>query len=211
MSEEARFWNKRAEKYALRPMADPESYEKKLEITRTWFPPDAQVLEMGCGTGSTALAHAPYVGHILAMDVSQAMIDIARRKAAAANIDNVTFETCAVADHDPGESRYDVVMAHNLLHLLQDPEAAIAAAYRALKPGGAFVTSTACVGDMSWYFRLIPPLGHFLRLIPLVQVFSQSELKRKFLAAGFEIAHEWRPKKNAAVFLVAVKPDPGPA
>ena len=193
MSSEARFWNKRAEKYARRPVADPATYEKKLEITRAYFPPGAQVLEIGCGTGSTALAHAPYVGHILATDVSDAMIDIARRKAAAAKIDNVAFETCAVAEYDLGDSRYDVVMAHNLLHLLRDPAAAIAAAYRALKPGGAFVSSTACVGDMAWYFRLIARVGHFLRLIPLVQVFTQADLKRNLVAPGFEIDQECPP------------------
>jgi ubiquinone/menaquinone biosynthesis C-methylase UbiE len=209
MSDAARFWDKRAEKYALRPVSDTATYERKLEITRGYFRPDSDVLELGCGTGSTALAHAPYVRHILATDISSAMIDIARRKAGAENIENVTFETRAAADHDLGESRFDVIMAHNLLHLLEDPEAVIAAAHRGLKPGGVFVSSTACIGDMSWYFRLIAPVGHFLRLIPLVKVFSQAELKQSQVAAGFEIDHEWLPKKNAAVFMVAVKSDSG--
>jgi cyclopropane fatty-acyl-phospholipid synthase-like methyltransferase len=61
MNDEARFWDKRAEKYAQRPLADQAAYEKKLEITRRYFNPDSVVLEIGCGTGSTALAHAPYV------------------------------------------------------------------------------------------------------------------------------------------------------
>ena len=207
MSDEARFWDKRAEKYALRPVADQQTYEKKLEITRTYFQPDSEVLEMGCGTGSTALAYAPNVRHILATDISPAMIDIARRKAEARQIDNVTFETRAVVGHDIRESFYDVIMAHNLLHLLDDPEAAIAAAYRGLKPGGVFVTSTACIGEMSWYFRLIAPLGHFLKLIPLVKVFTQAQLKQSLIEAGFEIDHEWLPKKNAAAFIIAMKRD----
>jgi 2-polyprenyl-3-methyl-5-hydroxy-6-metoxy-1,4-benzoquinol methylase len=205
MSDEARFWDKRAEKYAQRPVADQAAYEKKLEVTRRYFRPDSEVLEIGCGTGSTALAHAPYVKHILATDISPAMIDIARRKAEAAGIENVTFEARAVADHDIRESSYDVIMALNLLHLLEDPEAAIVAACRGLKPGGAFVTSTACIGDMSWYFRLIAPVGRFLRLIPLVRVFTQAELSKYHADAGFEIEHEWLPRKNAAVFLVAKK------
>jgi SAM-dependent methyltransferase len=83
MSDEARFWDRRAEKYALRPVAGQEAYEKKLEITRSYFPRDSEVLEMGCGTGSTALVHAPYVRHILATDISPAMINIARGKAEA--------------------------------------------------------------------------------------------------------------------------------
>ena len=78
-------------------------------------------------------------------------------------------QTRAVADHDLRESFYDVIMALNLLHLLEDPAAAVTAACRGLKPGGVFVTSTACIGDMSWYFRLIAPVGRFFRLIPLVR------------------------------------------
>jgi ubiquinone/menaquinone biosynthesis C-methylase UbiE len=205
MSDEARFWDKCAEKYAQRPVADQETYEEKLEITRTYFRHDSEALEMGCGTGSTALAHAPYVRHILATDISPAMIDIARRKAEDGQIHNVTFETRAVAGHDIRESFYDVIMAHNLLHLLEDPEAVITAAYRGLRPGGIFVTSTACIGDMSWYFRLLAPIGHFLRLIPLVKVFTQAQLKQNLMQAGFEIEHEWLPRKNAAAFIIAMK------
>jgi ubiquinone/menaquinone biosynthesis C-methylase UbiE len=205
MNDEARFWDKRAEKYAQRPLADQAAYEKKLEITRRYFNPDSVVLEIGCGTGSTALAHAPYVGHILATDISPNMIGIARRKAEAAGIENVTFEAQAVADHDIRDSSYDVIMALNLLHLLEDPEAAIIAAFRGLKPGGVFVTSTACIGDMSWYFRLIAPLGRVLRLIPLVRVFTLDRLRQYHVDAGFDIEHEWLPRKNAAVFLIAKK------
>ncbi len=207
MSKEARFWDKRAEKYAQRPVSDQAAYEKKLEISRRYFRPGSEVLEIGCGTGSTALAHAPYVKHILATDISPAMIDIARRKAGEGQIDNVTFETRAVDNDDLGESRYDAILALNLLHLLTDPEATIAAAWRGLKPGGAFVTSTACIGDMSWYFRWLAPAGQFLKLFPPIRVFTREQLKRSHVAAGFTIEHEWLTKKNAAVFLVALKPD----
>ena len=178
MNKDVRFWDKRAEKYSQRPVADQETYEKKLEITRSYFRPDSEVLEMGCGTGSTALAHAPYVKHILATDISPGMINIAKGKAEAGQVENITFETRAVDDHDIPESRYDVIMAHNLLHLLKDPEAAIVAAFRGLKPGGVFVTSSACIGDMSWYFRILAPVGHFLRLFPLIKVFTQAQLNR---------------------------------
>lgn len=205
MSDQARFWDKRAKKYALRPVADQEAYEKKLEITRTYFRPDSEVLEMGCGTGSTALAHAPYVRRILATDISPAMIDIARRKAKTEQITNVTFETRAVMGHEKPDSCYDVILALNLLHLLENPGAAITDAYRGLKPGGAFVTSTACIGDMSWYFRIIAPVGYRLRLIPLVKVFTRGQLKQSLMEAGFVIDREWLPKKNAAVFIIAIK------
>jgi ubiquinone/menaquinone biosynthesis C-methylase UbiE len=79
----ARFWDKVAERYARRPVDDEAAYQHKLQVTRDYLTPGMTVLEFGCGTGTTALAHAPFVKRILATDVSPKMIEIARRKADA--------------------------------------------------------------------------------------------------------------------------------
>ena len=205
MDREAKFWNKLADRYSRRPIADEAAYERKLEITRQYLQPDMDVLEIGCGTGTTAIAHAPYVRHILATDLAKRMTEIGRDKATAAGIDNVTFAASSVAALDVPDASLDVVMAHNVLHLLDDREEAIAEVHQMLKPGGVFVSSTACVGDMMLPLRLIVPVGRFLRLFPLVKVFSVAELKGSFENAGFEIDYEWQPKKNAAVFIVCRK------
>ena len=205
MDRETRFWNKLADRYSRRPIADEATYEKKLEVTRSYFRPDMQVLEIGCGTGSTAIAHAPFVGHILATDLAPRMIEIATDKAQAANIDNVTFRDSSVEALQLPDASLDAVMAHNLLHLLEDREPVIADIHRMLKPGGVFVTSTACIGDMMLLLRLIVPVGRFLRLFPLVKIFSAEDLKNSFENAGFEIDYEWQPKKHAAVFIVCRK------
>lgn len=206
MDRETKFWNKIADRYSRRPISDEAVYEKKLDITRKYFRPDMEVLEIGCGTGTTAIAHAPHVGHILATDLAPRMIEIATEKAEAANIDNVTFRVSSVDVLDLPDASIDAVMAHNLLHLLEDREPAIADIQRMLKPGGVFVTSTACLGDMMLLLQLIVPVGRLLRLFPLVKVFSTAELKRSFEKFGFEIDYEWLPKKNAAVFIVCRKP-----
>ncbi len=205
MAHESDFWNKRANKYSQRPISDEAAYEKKLEITREYFRPDMEVLEIGCGTGSTAIAHAPFVKQILATDFSTKMIEIAREKARAAGIDNVTFEAAPADRLDVPDASLDVVMAHSLLHLLEDKERTISDVHRMLKPGGIFVTSTACLGDMMPLFRLVIPLGRLLRLFPLVKVFTVAELKERFEKSGFETVHEWQPKKNAALFMISRK------
>ena len=96
MDRSARFWDKMAERYSRRPIADEAAYEKKLQVTREYFRPDMQVLEFGCGTGSTAIAHAPYVERIHAIDISSKMIGIAQGKAAAAKVENVDFEQATI-------------------------------------------------------------------------------------------------------------------
>lgn len=205
MDRESEFWNKRADRYSQRPVADEDTYRAKLEKTREYFRPDMNVLEIGCGTGSTAIAHAPFVRHILATDFSTRMIEIARDKAKAAGIDNVTFEAVDAEGVDVPDASMDAVMAHNLLHLVEDWQQVIADVHRMLKPGGVFVTSTACIGDMLFLFRLIIPVGRFLRLFPLVKVFTAADLKQSLEGAGFAISYEWQPRKNAAFFVICRK------
>ena len=205
MTRNTEFWNKRADKYSQRPVSDEATYEAKLEKTREYFRPDMDVLEIGCGTGSTALAHAPYVRHVLATDFSTRMIEIGRDKAKAAGIDNVTFEALSADGLDVPDASFDAVLAHNLLHLVEDKEQVIADVHRMLRPGGVFISSTACLGDMMLVLRLIIPVGRFLRLFPLVKVFSADAFKESLEEAGFEIDYEWQPKKNAALFLICRK------
>ena len=92
MDRETKFWNKLADKYSRQSVRDEAGYQKKLEVTREYLQPDMEVLEIGCGTGSTAIAHAPYVRHVRATDLSTRMVEIAKDKARAAGIDNVTFD-----------------------------------------------------------------------------------------------------------------------
>ncbi len=205
MAASAKFWDKIAEKYAKQPVADEAAYQKKLEITRGYFTPDMEVLELGCGTGSTALAHAPYVKHILATDISSKMIAIARDKAAAENIGNVTFEQATVESLSVPDDSLDAVLALSLLHLLEDKDAAIAKVHRMLKPGGIFVTSTACLGDSMWWLVPVLPVGRMLGFFPLVKVFTQAHLRTSLTGAGFTIDHDWQPEKSPAVFIIAKK------
>ena len=206
MSPSPRFWDRIANRYANQPVADEASYQKKLEQTQAHFRPDMELLEIGCGTGSTAIAHAPFVRHIHALDISPKMVEIARGKAREAGVDNVNFETGVVETLDyPSESR-DMVLALSILHLVEDRDAAIRACYRILKPGGLLVSSTACLGDFLKIFKFIGPIGSALGLIPMVKVFSRAELEASMTAMGFSIEENWQPVKNKGVFIIARKP-----
>lgn len=202
----AKFWDRIADRYSKKPVGDEAAYQKKLEITREYFRPEMDVLEFGCGTGSTAIAHAPYVKHILATDVSPKMIEIARGRADANNVGNVTFEVSTIEALDVRERSVDAVLGLSILHLLEDKETAIAKVYKILKPGGIFVSSTVCLGDTMKWFRFIGPIGKALGLMPLVRIFARNELEESLTAAGFELDYVWQPDKGKAVFVVARKP-----
>lgn len=201
-----RFWDWLARRYARMPLRDPEAYERKLAMTRTYLAPGARVFEIGCGTGTTALKHAPHAGHVTAIDCSANMIEIARDKAAAEGIANVTFEVASLEDMPDTPGAWDMVMAHNVLHLLPDRSGALARLHRMLKPGGAFVSSTACAARAPWLFRAILKAGHALRLLPLFNFLTEEQLKAEIEAAGFRIVEEWLPPGGrSALFLIARK------
>ena len=205
MDQSAKFWDKIAERYSKRPIADEAAYQKKLQVTREYLRPDMEVLEFGCGTGSTAIIHAPCVKHIHAIDISPKMIEIAQGKADAEKIENITFTRSTIDEFSVPDQTLDVVLGLSILHLLDNWEEVIATVHRMLKPGGIFVTSTACIGDSMKYFKIVASIGKFLGLMPLVKVFTTRELEDSLSDAGFEIDYQWQPGKNKAVFIVAKK------
>ncbi len=198
------FWDFIAKKYARDPIIDQQAYQRKLELTRRYMHPNMRVLELGCGTGTIAIAHAPFVKQIDAIDVSSNMLVIAKEKSIASNINNITFTQAKMEDMQIDPETYDMVMAHSILHLLDDKDAAIAHIFKMLKPEGIFVSSTACI-DNHWALKFFLPIGTALGLLPLVRFFSPEELLSSISDAKFAILQQWQPEKNKAMFIIAKK------
>ncbi len=205
MSEPSKFWDRIAERYARKPVADEAAYQRKLQVTRDYLRPDMEVLEFGCGTGSTAIAHAPHVKRIRAIDISAKMIEIAQGKASENKVTNVTFEQSSIDSFHVPDQTFDAVLGLSILHLLENTEDVIAKVHKMLTPGGVFVTSTACIGDTMTLIWLVAPIGRFFGLLPLLRIFTTRELEDSLTNAGFHIDHQWQPGKGKAVFIVAKK------
>ncbi len=199
------FWNRIARKYARSPIKDEAAYQHKLDVTQSYMRPDMEVLEFGCGTGGTALLHAPHVAHIRATDFSQGMIDIARERAANSQVDNVSYDVASIEEIAEDGTQYDMILGMSILHLVADRAGVIEKVNRLLKPGGIFVSSTACLRDMAWPVRAFVATGRALRVFPPVQIFGAAELKADLRVSGFDLAYDWRPSKRAAQFIVAKK------
>lgn len=206
MADPAKFWNRIAAKYAAQPISDEAAYARKLAETQARLRPDWQILELGCGTGNTAFAHAPHVAHVEAVDFSEAMLAHGRARAGAEGIDNVTFTCASLDDFAPGRS-YDAVLMLSLLHLIPDWRGAIARAWALTRPGGVFVSSTSFLADSGLMLRLALKLLGPLGRVPQVAMFSPDELKAAILAQGFEIETAWRPAPDAAEFIIARRPE----
>lgn len=210
MLHKAAFWDRIARKYAADPIADLAGYEATLQRVQALLSPDHEVLEIGCGTGTTALRLAPFTRCMLATDVSPAMIAIAREKLAARPLPQLHF---AVADADapvPGQADCDAVLAFNVLHLVSDLEAAIGAAVQTLRPGGLFISKTPCIAEMN---PLVPwlalPLMRAIGKAPHVACFHARALQDAIARQGLDILSVERHGtrgKDMRVFIVARKP-----
>jgi 2-polyprenyl-3-methyl-5-hydroxy-6-metoxy-1,4-benzoquinol methylase len=204
MTADARFWNRIARRYARTPIADPASYEHKLDLTRRYLDESMDVLEVGCGTGGTARLHAPFVRSFRAIDVSERMIEIARERAVAEGVPEVNFEIGSVADIQ-ARDEYDAVLAMSVLHLVDDLDAALATLVRALKPGGVLVSSTACLAEHHGFLRYVAPAGRALGVFPRFAIFSVDALRERIAAAGLHEEVFWMPDRRRAhvAFIVA--------
>lgn len=205
MSDPSRFWDRISAKYARQPITDEAAYARKLADTQARLRPDWEILEIGCGTGNTAIAHAPHVAHVRAVDFSDKMLAFGRERAAREGVENVTFDCAALDDLDTAQP-YDAVLMLSLLHLIPDWERALDKAWALTKPGGIFVSSTACMSGFPFPLRLALPLATALRLAPKVSVFSADQLADAITARGFEIEERWQPDPRAALFVIARKP-----
>jgi SAM-dependent methyltransferase len=104
--------------------------------------PGARVLDVGCGTGSVtrAAARRAAPGPVLGVDLSAAMIDVARAR--AADLGNAAFVRADAQVQPFPAAGFDVVVSRIGASFFGDPPAAFANLARALAPGGRLALLT---------------------------------------------------------------------
>lgn len=208
MTADARFWDRIALKYAGRPIRDMDAYRYTLERTRSYLRADDKVLELGCGTGSTAIALASTAEDILATDLSLGMLTIGRERAWDAGVSNVRFLRADAATAP--NRKFDTVMAFNLLHLLPDLDAVLASVAARVRKGGLFISKTPCLGEARgswtyWMYTVAIPLMRLAGKAPsYVDFIDIRTLEAAVQRAGFEIIETGNyPADTPSRYLVA--------
>jgi ubiquinone/menaquinone biosynthesis C-methylase UbiE len=162
------------------------------------------VLEFGCGSGATAIYHAPHVEYVVATDISDKMIEAAQRKALEAGVKNISFQQGTLDSLKLKNESFDAVLGLNVLHLLDDADGAIANVHRLLKSDGVFVSSTSLIAEINLVFRWLISGMQFLGLAPYVSRFTKIQLISKLMNSGFTIEREWQTS-HESIFIVARK------
>lgn len=185
---DTRFWDRAARKYAKAAVADPAGYAQTLARTRARLRADTRVLELGCGTGTTAFQLAPGVRSYLSTDISPAMIAIARNGLADGAMPQLSFRIATAEELVQENSRFDAVLSFNYLHLVRDVRGTLRGIHDLLEPGGLFISKTPCLRDITVLIRaLVLPAMRVTRMAPYVSAFTASELEQQIASAGFDI------------------------
>lgn len=144
--------------------------------------PGDRVLECACGTGLLTIAMAPRCESLLATDFSPRMLETAAAK--CRNCSNVTFQPGNILHINQPDSSFDVVVAANVIHLLDDPHQALQEMQRVCRSGGLMVIPTYINqnsdGGQTRSARLLEKLG-----VGFKQVFTEETYHRFFADAGY--------------------------
>ncbi len=177
---------------------------------------DTRALDIGCGTGSLAIACARRGVQVTGIDISPLMLDIARQKVEQAGLeDSITLiETSAIELDEKFEAgSFDTIMSSLTFSELSDDEQrfVLGQCHRLLKDGGRLIIADEVVP--SWPRRAL----HLLVRLPLVvatYILTQTtthavaQLQAKMADAGFRV--EWTHRNLLGDFetVAAVKEPP---
>ena len=198
-----RFWNRIAGRYAARPLKNLPAYEAMLANVASRLKDTDNVLEIGCGTGGTAIRLAPKVAQWIATDFSTEMVRIAQAKPSEGNVVFAVSDASNAFDGGP----FDVICAFNVLHLVDDLPGMLARIHEHLKPGGLLISKTWCFADVKLSLRALFRALRAIGLFPTAASLSAAGLRQAILDGGFEIVDERQfGEYRQNPYIVARKP-----
>jgi SAM-dependent methyltransferase len=177
-------------------------YDRQLEpFTQTLLEraePDADrvILDVGCGSGTTTLAAAASAKRVVGVDVSQPLVELARRRAQAARITNAEFVVADAQTHGFVAGTFDLLISQFGLMFFDDPVRAFTNIRRALSAGGraAFICWQGLlanewlmlIGDAVSRHVELPEFGGLTRGPGMFALCQPDEITTLLGAAGFD-------------------------
>jgi ubiquinone/menaquinone biosynthesis C-methylase UbiE len=122
-------------------------------IERLDLPVGATVLDVGCGTGASALPAAEKVGsrgRVLGVDLAERLLEIARQKAQRQGLANIEFERADMERLDYPDDRFDAIVSVFSIFFVSDMARQVRDLWRMLRPGG-------CLAITTWDARMFEP------------------------------------------------------
>ena len=163
------FWNRWAKRYDFAMSGDGRTYAQIVSRMKNVLNKDMAVLELACGTGLLSVRIAGSVKLLEATDFSEEMIRQAKAKAHSSRL-HFSVQDATSLPYTPGT--FDAVVISNALHIMPEPEKAMAEIRRVLTPGGLLIAPT---------FTAASSLCGRMRI-------------RIMELSGFKVFHKWTPQ-----------------
>jgi len=206
------FWDKQAGRFDKSQKQFDSASRDIILRTKEFLNPDDKVLDFGCATGTRTLELAGGIRHIHGLDLSSEMISLAMKNLNASNVKNASFASGTIFKDDLGKASFDKIIAYSIIHMLEDTEKVIQRINELLKPGGLFISETACFKErMSPGTRLQFTSFRFLKrlgLFPLhLNMFTTTDVARLVGSHDFYILKAEKLFLNGMTisFIVAKK------
>ncbi len=146
------FWDRVAGLYDFAELLNRRANLSMERETALWVPPGSRVLDCAAGTGALSLTAAKRAGYVLCTDLSPDMLARAKGKAERAGFMNMEFARRDIFAPPP-EEPFDVVIAGNVLHLLDEPKRAVGCLLACVSSGGRLILPTYLQGEAGPGFR----------------------------------------------------------
>ena len=170
MKDNKGFWDRWAKRYDLMMSGDGRTYARIVSRIKKVLDREMTVLELACGTGLLSVRLAGSVKLLEAMDFSEEMILQAKAKTHSSRLH---FSVQDATSLPYAEETFDAAVISNALHIMPEPEKALAEIRRVLKPGGILIAPTfTAAGSISGRMRI-----RFMEL------------------SGFKVFHKWTPQE----------------
>ena len=167
------FWDFCAPFYDKAEQANT-AYNGMLRLIRDLTPQGADVFEAAAGTGAVSLFVGDKAKNVLCTDISEKMLNVARKKAAKQGMGNITFSMRSLFDTGEPDESYGVVIAAQVLHLIDEPRKA-AEELKRISSGSVITTVALLKGLRGFFVRPNVGIWRFLGFAP----------KREFDADGY--------------------------
>jgi arsenite methyltransferase len=159
--------------------------------------PGDVVLDLGSGAGLDCFLAAKRVGpegHVIGLDMTDAMLEKAQKNQASLGLTNVEFRKGEMEQMPIADASVDVIISNCVINLSPDKDRVFGEAHRVLRPGGRLmVADIVTVGELPAELRTTEAwTGCIGGAIPL------DDYLGKLKAAGFAdvqvvASHEWQP------------------
>lgn len=163
------FWDRWAGRYDRAMSGDKDTYAQIMNRMKKKLDRNMAVLELACGTGILSVQLAGSVKMLEATDFSEEMIKQAKRKCHSSRL-HFSVQDATSLPYAP--KTFDAVVISNALHIMPEPEKALAEIRRVLKPGGILIAPNfTAAGSLSGRIKI-----------------------RIMEVSGFKVFHKWTPE-----------------